>query len=362
MMSDSPRILIVDDTPANIRLLADFLREDYQLSVATNGADALIRAQEDHPDLVLLDIMMPEMDGYEVLDRLKSSPLTAGIPVIFVTAMSEVQDEQKGLDLGAVDYIAKPFHPGLVKARVRNHLDLKRHRDHLEDIVQQRTYELAQTKKVTVECLAGLAETRDPETGGHIRRTQNYVRCLAQRLSEDSAYSDYLTSETVDMLYRSAPLHDVGKVGVPDGILLKPGKLTEEEFEVMKRHAIYGREALRAAEKRLGTSSFLRFGAEIAYTHHECWDGSGYPQGLAGEDIPLSGRLMAVADVYDALISQRVYKSPFEHSKAVRIILEGMGSHFDPAFEGPFRELSETFRAIAMNNADSDAEREALRR
>ena len=348
-------------SPANIKVLAEILRGEYDLAAATDGEQGLALALEDPPDLALLDIMMPLMDGYELCERLKADKRTAHIPVIFVSAMSEEEDERRGFGLGAVDYITKPFRPSLVQARVRNHLELKRHRDELNELVRERTRELTLTKQVTVECLANLAETRDPETGGHIRRTQNYVRALAEALVARGLHLEALKPEDVDMMYRSAPLHDVGKVGVPDGILLKPGKLTVEEFKVMKRHTLHGRNALRAAERTLGENSFLRIGAEIAYSHHEKWDGSGYPQGLAGEDIPLTGRIMALADVYDALISRRVYKLPFPHSKAVGIIMEGMGSHFDPAFGPVFQDLAEDFRAIALEHADFDEERETLR-
>ena len=360
-MRERPKILVVDDVPANIKVLAEILRGDYDLAAATDGEQGLALALESPPDLALLDIMMPLMDGYELCERLKADARTANVPVIFVSAMSEEEDERKGFGLGAVDYITKPFRPSLVQARVRTHLELKRHRDELDHLVRERTRELTLTKQVTVECLANLAETRDPETGGHIRRTQNYVRILAEALVERGLHLEALTLDNVDMMFRSAPLHDVGKVGVPDGILLKPAKLTEEEFRVMKRHTIYGRDALKAAERTLGENSFLRIGAEIAYSHHEKWDGSGYPQGLAGEDIPLTGRIMALADVYDALISRRVYKSPFPHSKAVGIIMEGMGNHFDPALGPVFQDLAEDFRAIALEHADYDEERETLR-
>jgi len=354
------RLLIVDDTPANIKILNDLLREDYSIAVATSGERALELAGEDPPDLVLLDIMMPQMDGYEVCRRLKADPRTHDVPVIFVTAMSEEDDEARGLDLGAVDYITKPYRAGLVKARVHNHLELKRHRDDLAALVRTRTAELVLTQEATIESLATLAETRDPETGGHIRRTQHYVRILAERLRLDHPEDWDLDDAMVDLLYQSAPLHDVGKVGVPDHILLKPGKLEPEEFEQMKLHTVYGRDSLIRAESRLGGNSFLRVGAEIAYSHHEKWDGTGYPQGLAGEAIPAAGRLMALADVYDALISRRVYKPPFTHSRAVGIITEGRGGHFDPLVVDAFLLEAERFRETAIKYADFPEERETL--
>ncbi len=208
--------------------------------------------------------------------------------------------------------------------------------------------------------MAGLAEYRDPETGAHIKRTRNYVRVLAEKLRAESGYAGYFTDETIDLLYKSAPLHDIGKVGVRDDILLKPGPLTDAEFEVMRRHTVYGRDAIQAAAKNLGDNSFLRLAQEIAYTHQERWDGGGYPQGLAGEAIPIPGRLMAIADVYDALISRRVYKAPFTHAQAVAVIRDGRGSHFDPAMVDAFLDVQETFRQIALKFTESDEERQAL--
>jgi putative two-component system response regulator len=281
--------------------------------------------------------------------------------------MSEVEDETKGLGLGAIDYLTKPISPPIVQARVKNHLELKIAKEELEQQneileikVQERTRELALTQDVTIFTLASLAETRDPETGGHIRRTQNYVKALAEHIRRRPEYQDHLTLRDIDLLYKSAPLHDVGKVGVPDAILLKPGKLTDEEFGLMKKHCEYGRDALAKAEEYLGPTSFLNYAKEIAYTHHEKWDGSGYPQRLKGDGIPLSGRLMAIADVYDALISKRVYKPPFPHVKAVAILAEGRGSHFDPNLIDAFMEIEDDFRAIALEFADFEEERPGL--
>ena len=353
-------VLVVDDTETNIDILVETLSDTYDVSVAMDGESALEAVSEDLPDLVLLDIMMPGMDGYEVCRRLKADDATRSIPVIFLTAMTEEQDEAKGLALGAVDYITKPFSPDLVKARVDNQLELKRHRDHLEELVRARTRELELTQEVTIESMAALAEYRDPETGGHIRRTKHYVRALAQYLSQNSKFAGLLDRDTIEMLYKSAPLHDIGKVGIEDRILLKQGRLSNDEFAEMKKHTRFGHDAIAVAEKKLGRNSFLRIAREIAYTHQEKWDGTGYPQGLSGEEIPLSGRLMAVADVYDALISRRVYKPPMPHSKAVAIIEEGRGVHFDPDVVDAFLAISDEFRQIAIDNADHDEEREAL--
>lgn len=356
-------VLVVDDTPDNLTLMSDLLRADYKVKLANGGERALeIAAGENKPDLILLDIMMPEMDGYEVLRRLQFNPDTESIPVIFLTAMSASDDETVGLELGAVDYITKPINPAITLARVRNHLQLKRARDilanhnhYLELEVARRTREVAELQDVTIRAMASLAETRDNETGNHIQRTQHYVKALALRLKNHPRFSDELTDAAIEMIYKSAPLHDIGKVGIPDRILLKPGKLTAEEFEIMKRHPALGLEAIVKAESETSQSNpFFRYAKEIAYSHQEKWDGSGYPQGLVGNTIPLSARLMAVADVYDALISVRVYKSAFSHEEAVRIIFEGRGSHFDPDLVDTFMELSEEFRAIAQRYADGE--------
>ncbi|WP_320172080.1 HD domain-containing phosphohydrolase [Maridesulfovibrio sp.] len=355
------QVLIVDDTVENLQVLMEALKGEYAIVTAKCGEKALELARtKPYPDIILLDIMMPGMDGYEVCEKLKSDVRTRDIPVIFITVLMEEEDEAKGLSLGAVDYIVKPFCPGLVKARVKNQLELKEHQDDLEKLVRERTKELALVKKVTIECLAALAEWRDPETGGHIARTQNYVRALASHVMEKEEFADQLNADLIETLYLSAPLHDVGKVGVADAILLKPGRLTDEEFAEMKKHAQYGRDALAGAEAALGGNSFLHYACEIALSHHEKWDGSGYPQGLAEEDIPLSARIMAIADVYDALISKRVYKKPFPHAKAVRIISEGRGTHFDPRLADAFMEIEEQFRQIALEFADFDEEREML--
>lgn len=357
-MLNKPTILVVDDTASNIDILLETLGNEYEIMVALDGQTALIQASEAKPDIILLDIMMPVMDGYEVCRRLKDDEKTSGIPVIFVTAMNEKVDEERGLELGAIDYIAKPFSPPIVKARVKNHIlfqlakeAVERQNDVLEEMVNERTRELMVTQDVTIQCMASLAETRDVDTGDHIRRTQFYVKALAEAISDNPRYSSVLTKNNIDLIYKSAPLHDIGKVGVPDHILLKKGPLTTEEFEEMKRHTVYGRNALMEAEKLLGTNSFLRFAKEIAYSHHEKWDGTGYPEGLKGDQIPVSGRLMAFADVYDALISRRVYKPAFTHEEAMRIILEGDGRvmpyHFDPFMLEAFVGISAQFREIA---------------
>ena len=365
MNSPQATILVVDDTPENLELMSGLLKDQYRVRVANNGERALrLAAADPAPDLVLLDVMMPGIDGYEVCRRLKADPATAGTPVIFLTAKAEIEDERQGLSLGAVDYITKPISPPIVLARIKTHLTLKAAADRLrnqnaelEAEVQRRTHIISAIQDVTVFAMASLAETRDNETGNHLRRTQHYVKRLARALQTHPRFAQVLTNENIELLFKSAPLHDIGKVGIPDHILLKPGKLTPEEFELMKRHTTLGFEALVRAEEALGERlDFLSFAKQIALSHQEKWDGSGYPQGLSGEDIPVAARLMALADVYDALISQRVYKPPFEHAEAVRIITAGRGTHFDPDMVDAFLEVQDDFRAIAQRYEDSEAD------
>lgn len=363
LYSERQTILVVDDTPDNIALLSTMLKDRYKVRAANSGERALaIAAGQPRPDLILLDIMMPGMDGYEVCERLKIDPHTADIPVIFLTAKVQVEDEEFGLRLGAVDYITKPISPPIVLARVETHLTLKRARQFLQDRnayleaeVWRRSREVMAIQEVTIMAMASLAETRDNATGNHIRRTQHYVRALAQHLRHHPRFAAALNDETIELLFKSAPLHDIGKVGIPDRILLKPGRLTPDEFEIMKTHAALGRDAIAAAERCLDTpDSFLRFAREIAYSHQEKWDGSGYPEGLWGEQIPLSARLMAVADVYDALISRRIYKPALPHEQAVAMIREGRDQHFDPDIVDAFLECAEQFRTIAARFADDE--------
>ena len=357
-------VLVVDDTEANVDILVDALGESYDVSVAMDGREAVETVAEEAPDLILLDIMMPEMDGYEVCQRLKADERYAKIPIIFLTALTEIENKTKGFQMGAVDYITKPFEISEVHARVKTHLslvlasrELEMQNEILEIKVLERTQELAVTQDITIHSLASLAETRDNETGGHILRTQRYVQVLARQLADHPKYGDELDEKTVDLLFKSAPLHDIGKVGVPDAILHKPGKLTDEEFDTMKTHCELGYQSLLKAEELFELEvrpSFLTHAKDIARTHQEKWDGSGYPQGLKGEEIPLSGRIMAVADVYDALICKRVYKPAFPHEKAVNIISEGRGSHFDPDVVDAFLEIEESVKRIAAELADDE--------
>ncbi|MBS0346430.1 MAG: two-component system response regulator [Proteobacteria bacterium] len=364
----NPLILVVDDAPDSIEPIVHCLHHaDFRTRIATNGARALaLAASKPQPDLILLDVTMPDMDGYEVCRRLMNDPQTASIPVIFLTIRNEEVDEQLGFDAGAVDYITKPISPPLVLTRIRNHLTLKAASDflrdrntYLEQEVLRRTRELGLMQDATIVAMASLAETRDNETGNHIRRTQMYVRALARHLQRHPRFSSELSDENIELMYKSAPLHDIGKVGIPDRILLKPGRLTPAEFEIMKTHTTLGMEAIsRAASLFSLSASYLRYAKEIALSHQEKWDGSGYPQKLAGERIPLSARLMAVADVYDALISKRVYKPAFTHEEAGALLQQGRGTHFDPDILDAFIELQDEFRAIAQRFADVEVDHE----
>ena len=356
-------VLIVDDAPENLQVLGEILQAHYRVRAASNGERALqVAASEPRPDIVLLDIMMPGIDGYEVLQRLHTNAATSDIPVIFVTAMTAVGDEERGLNLGAVDYITKPVQPAIVLARVRAHLELKQARDWLKDQntfleseIVRRMAENIEVQDISIRTLARLAEVRDPETGNHLLRTQAYVRTLARQLRTRPRFADLLTPAYIETLTKSAPLHDIGKVGIPDHILLKPGKLSAEEFTVMKTHAKLGSDAIEKAELDAERPiAFLATAKEIARWHHEKWDGSGYPDGLRGDAIPASARLMALADVFDALISRRVYKEPMLPEKSIAIIIEGRGTHFDPDVVDAFVATRDDFVAIARRNADSE--------
>lgn len=359
---DRAVILIVDDTADNITLLTSLLGDRYKNKVATNGPKALQIAFKTPPDLILLDIMMPGMDGYAVCKELKNNSVTKDVPVIFLTAKAQEDDETHGFELGAVDYITKPISPPILMARVATHLALQqarkslaKHNEELEAEVEARTRQLSGLQDSLITAMASMSETRDNETGRHIRRTQLYMHALAEHLKENPKFKNDLTERNITMIYKSAPLHDIGKVGVPDRILLKPGSLTSEEFDEMKKHTIYGRDTIMAAEKELETPEpFLEVARHIAYHHHEKWDGSGYPTGRKGEEIPIAARMMALADVYDALISKRVYKGAMTHDEAKSIIMQGRGSHFDPDIVDTFMHVSDLFDSIANTYGDHE--------
>jgi putative two-component system response regulator len=369
-MNNNSIILVVDSEPFNRLILEDVLGEHYVVHALPSGRQALeylSLSSTPSVSLILLNVMMPEVDGFETCRKIKAESRFQDIPVLFISSLAHAADEAFGLSLGAEDFIHKPFSPSVVLGRVRNHLELARSRRYLrernsalEQLVEERTGDLLREKQQTIvaqdamiSALCALTEVHDNETGNHIRRTQHYVKALAERLSNHSRYAKQLDGNCVQLLFKSAPLHDIGKAVIPDYILLKPGKLSAEEWVMMKRHTEFGRAAIAQAEREIGESaSFLRYAREIAYSHHEKWDGSGYPQKLAGEAIPLSARLMAVADAYDALISKRMYKPLFTHRQAIEVIAEGSAKHFDPNIADAFLEIENEFQKIAQRYRD----------
>ncbi|QGM47465.1 HD-GYP domain-containing protein [Methylocystis heyeri] len=360
MVTHIDTILAIDDSPQYLNMLRAVLSPRYRVLLGLGGEEGLRLAQgAEKPDLVLLDVNMPGENGYEVLAKLRESGC-GEIPIIFLTGQDRPEDEERGLEAGAADYVSKPISSAILLARVRNQLEMKRVRDWLksqnavlEEEVSRRMAENDLTQKAAIRALAHLAEMRDSDTGDHVLRTQRYIELLADLLRDHPRFSQTLTQRYIDLLVRSAPLHDIGKVGVPDHILRKPGKLTDEEWEIMKTHAKLGSDAIESAERDLDRPvEFLALAKEIAHWHHERWDGEGYPDGLAGEAIPLSARMMAVADVFDALAAERVYKERMPLEQARRIIAEGRGSHFDPDIVDVFLAQFDSFMEIAMRCDD----------
>jgi putative two-component system response regulator len=347
-------ILVVDDLPENARLLRSFLHPlGFNVDAVYNGEDALAQVRRNPPDVILLDLMMPVMDGYEVCRRLKQEVKTRHIPVIIITGLSDREANIRAVQAGADDFLIKPFDRVLLEARINTSLKTKMLQDQilanqreLERRVRERTRQLELTQQVAVFSLAKLAESRDHETGGHLHRIREYARVIAQEMSAMPGFSSQIDAAFIEELYLSCPLHDIGKVGIPDHILLKPGRLTPEEFSVMKNHSSIGGDTLLAADREAGSESFLAMGCDIAYYHHERWDGKGYPDSLRGEGIPLSARIVALADVYDALSSKRPYKAPFDHCKAREILIAGRGNHFDPAVVEAFTRSEKQFEEI----------------
>lgn len=342
-MSDQSTILVVDDTAENIDILGGILRPHFRVKVALNGEKALrIANTSPQPDIILLDVIMPEMDGYEVCSRLKSNPATADIPVIFVTAKHETEDEKLGLDLGAVDYISKPISPPIVLARVQTHISLYDQKRALEVKVAERTCELNETRLKIVQKLGRAGEHKDNETGMHVIRMSHYSRLIAESLNFNAMWTD--------LLFHTSPMHDIGKIGIADKILLKPGKLEADEWEEMKRHAKYGAEIIGDEDNDL-----LRMAAEIAITHHEKWDGSGYPHGLQGEGIPITGRIVAIADVFDALTSERPYKKAWSIEDAVSYVKDNSAQHFDPDLVPIFEHVLPQLLEIKLKYSDEES-------
>lgn len=333
-------VLVVDDVADNIAVLSGILRDGYRVKAALDGERALkVAATPPYPDLILLDVMMPGFSGFEVCRRLKSDPRLASIPVIFVTAMGEVENEHEGFEAGAVDYITKPVSPPIVRARVKTHLALYQHNRELDRLIALRTAELHQTRLQIIRRLGRAAEFKDNETGNHVIRMSHYSRLIGRAFG--------LPEPELDLLFNAAPMHDIGKIGIPDGILLKPGRLDEDEWRIMKKHPRMGAEIIGEHDNELLSSARL-----VALTHHECWDGSGYPGGLAGEAIPLVGRIVAIADVFDALTSLRPYKPAWPFEDAVEEIRSRSGRNFDPALVPAFLDALPEIRRIMVMYAE----------
>ena len=343
-MMNKRRILVVDDTAINIKIINELLKDEYHISIATNGPDALaLISSENQPDLILLDIMMPGMDGYEVCKQIKQEESTSSIPVLFLTSMGQSEDETMGLEIGAVDYITKPINPPILLQRVRNHMALHLHHERLEELVSQRTEQLREGYIDTIHRLTLASEYKDEDTGAHIKRISHYSQELAKSIG--------MPEKFCDEIFYASPMHDIGKVAIPDAILLKKGPLDDAEWEVMKTHAEIGAKILSGSH-----SPFLEMAVEIAQCHHERWDGSGYPNKLSGQDIPLTARIMNIADQYDALRSIRPYKPAFDHQKTMSIILKGDGrtlpQHFDPDLLKAFENIADRFAEIFTKHSE----------
>lgn len=353
-MKHSAKIMIVDDVPQNVKLLSNMLEgHGYQVYAFTNGELALKAAAINPPDLILLDIRMPKIDGYQVCERLKADVKLAKIPVIFLSALSDTDNKIKAFKAGGVDYVTKPFQFEEVNARVQTHLkicelqaELELHNLHLKDLVNEKVKEISESQMSIIFALTKLAEYRDQDTGNHIERVQEFCRLLATRLKEDSPYAKDIDDKFITNIYQASPLHDIGKVATPDYILLKPGKLTSEEFEIMKAHTTIGAEYLEEVLTKYPKNDFIRMGVEVARSSHEWWNGTGYPQGLAGTNIPLSARIMALADVYDAVRSKRCYKNSYNHVATCSIVMAETHTHFDPVITEAFVKVSDKFAKI----------------
>ena len=344
------QVMMVDDNVVNLQVARKALSEVYTIIPVTSGEMALTLLKKSHPALILLDVNMPNMNGFETITRIKSNEATRDIPIIFLTAMDDTGSELEGLRLGAVDYIFKPFSIPLLIQRVNLHialleqkLELQNYNDNLAEKVREKTRTIEELQHAIIFALSDLIERRDNLTGGHVVRTKKYMKVLTEGLIKSGDYADELKDVDLDIWMESAQLHDVGKVAIPDDILKKPGKLSNEEFEIIKTHPKIGEDALRGAMKLTDDNGFLAYSADVAATHHEKWDGTGYPYGLAGLEIPLIGRLMAIVDVYDALVSERPYKKAFSHETAVKTIVEESGKHFDPKLVAIFQEYADCF-------------------
>ena len=353
MENERSKIIFVDDNMAVLTMGMNILKTFYDVTPVSSAAKFFEIVETINPDLVLLDIEMPEINGYEAIKKFKSDPRNADIPVIFLTAKSDESSELEGFDLGAADYISKPFSSPLLHKRIANQLlilkqkkELKDYSANLESKVKEKTKEVIDLQNAVVSTLGDMVEFRDKLTGDHISRTQRYLKALLDELVSRGMCSSDISGWDTDLLVSSAPLHDVGKIAISDLILNKPAKHTQEEFEIMKSHVTAGVDAIVKIMKKTKKNAYLHHALLIAGTHHEKWDGTGYPAGLKGKNIPLEGRLMAVADVYDALISVRPYKKAFTHDEACKIIEDGRGTHFDPDLVDIFLNVHEEFKRI----------------
>lgn len=347
MGDNMKHILIVDDNVTNLKFAEQVLKPHYKVTLLTSAIQTMKFLMKNTPDLILLDIKMPGINGFETFHTIKSIDRLRNVPVIFWTALTDPEIELKCLQLGAVDFISKPFLPELMLSRIKIHLELAGYRNSLEVSVSEKVETIENLQDTMVVGLAELVECRDGETGGHIKRTAKYLEILVEALSHDKRYSTILDSQYVHDMIRSAPLHDIGKIGISDGVLLKQGSFDKSEREYMQQHTILGGQALQKVIDATDGESFLYIAKDMALSHHEKWDGTGYPYGLSGENIPLCARIMSVADVYDALTSERPYKKPFNHSKAVEIILEGKGTQFDPSIVDVFNSINYKFCKIS---------------
>lgn len=342
-------ILLVEDSPFHIDLLVAALEHDYSLLVAIDAEKALSILEREIPDLIMLDAILPGMNGFQFLEKLQRSHHLQNIPVIFTTGMDQVEDQLRGFSIGAVDYITKPFNTNLVRRRVALHIELDQHKKHLEALVEARTKEIEHTRDTAVQAVAYLAESRDKTTGVHIFNTQRYFHILAKEVA--TKHPSLLDSSDVALLAQASALHDIGKVAVTDSILLKEGPLTAQEMDEMKKHTIYGADAISKTIEMMGTNTFLEKAYEIALSHHEKYNGSGYPHKLKGREIPISAAIVAIVDVYDALVSLRPYKKAFTHEKAIEIISIGDGrtqpEHFYPEILECFLRVSPEFKKIS---------------
>ena len=335
MSKARPKILVVDDVEVNGIILQEILSDTYDVQYAPGGMEAVsvLLNTAEKPDLVLLDIMMPDMDGFQVMTFMKSDITLYKIPVIFITATDE---EQRGLEVGAVDFITKPFDPNIIKLRVANHIELSLYRENLEELLEKKTQEILVQKEIFMEAMANLIEYRSLESGQHVKRTKELAHSLALQLLKNADYAEELLRMDYRQMVRAVPLHDIGKIAVPDYILLKPGKLTDKEFEIIKSHTTVGGSIIESLMKQDNQDEYLNICYQICRYHHERWNGTGYPDGIKGEDIPLAARIVAIVDVYDALTNKRCYKEAFSHEKALEIIKEESGKHFDPAVAEAF--------------------------